>query len=783
MTSQISKVITLDADSLGKPAWVRLVRAYLKRWRLRFATSFGVGTILLAMALAPCPYVLADGKTNATANADQVTLEFVTAAGHEVQLTVPQQGGSLIINVIRKGPPKVPLTIDVLASPFYGEHGDVVNLKLGIANDAVRRDTPPPLSDVKVNEPVLPVRLLVPPLADSGKYSGKLFFATADRVLLTLDVVLTRATTAQPAMLVVVPQAGTLEVTKPLWWGTPPSLTVTIRDKSGQWKLQGVYAEIEQITKAPHGEFDPHRNVELLFNGKYMDGFARSRSAKASDRDASPELAAGEHATVQMQLLNLKAGQYNIVFRFLAKNSAFDDASQRFTLTANVRDSWALAGSTILGALLLSFFGIKLVDFRRKGLDLEQRIAAVGAGWLNAEPPVFPVVLARAILRQVIDLSDRWWLSSPDVLDACLTQVTKLVEVLGQVRRVRDGIMAAPLGPLVRTRAVAILGRIVANLNYDSLDDQTMTAAKTDIAKLSNWLPPNPPDAAYWAELCYWVDLLLGEVRPTAISDPDDSKWIDKLQRELREKLKTTPSNLSEMEQVESEYARLKILWERRQNLEEFHQLVSLDRLAQDHEALFKAADAAAWARLNRRRSDNQFKIVTPRTDDLEAYQPITFAVSTGDDALDATFLFQHGLRYEWTFTLLDTSDRQFLVLRPVSHEPRVVQYSPSAGTVTATVKVHWHGETLEGVSAKLCKIGASSDFTIWQGFETMEIVSLGVAILIGVGIGLRMYYFGNPTFGSMEDYLALATWGFGTDITKTGLQKLQESSSWKPQT
>ncbi len=745
-----------------------------------------VTTILLLIALAFCASVLsADGPV--IAQPDQVTLELA-ATGSQVQLTVPQEGGSLVINLIRKGPANIPLTVDLSASPFMGEHGDILkDLKFGIASDTKRPDNSPPLNGIVVNRPILPIKLVVPALSDPGKYSGKLFFSTATRVLLTLDVALTRATAPQPATLVVVPQAAVLEVTKPLLpgvllpWEAAPSLMLTLRDKSGQWALQQIYAEVEQILKAPKGEFDPQRNAELLFNGsKDMDGFAQELKAVNAQKPDESDIAAGEHATVQVRLLNLQAGEYSVVLRFRAKNSTFDDASQKFSLTVKVRSSWVWATSMLLGALLLSFFGIKLVDFRRKGLGLRQRADEVGAGWLNAEPPIFPVIFARALLRQVRDLSHSWWLSGPDVLDKRLTAVTKLVDILNQVRQVRDEITAAPYGSLFQVRALAVLRRTTESLQYDALDDQTILNAKTNIAALRTWLLPNSLDAAYWAELLSWVRPLLGQVRPEAIPEGKDREWIAALQKEVQDGIATTPSDLNGIQGVESKYARLKILWERRSIPEEFKKLVEIDRSAKDHEALFKAADAAVWNRLGKQSNGNHISVKTSQTEGLEAYQPITFKVSPGDDLLDATYLFQHGLRYEWTFTLKDKKNRERLVFRPVSQEPRVVQYSPLSGSMTASVRIHWRDEALKEASGEACGIGPSSLFAISQGFETMEVVSLGIAIVVAIGTGLGISYFSNATFGSAEDYLKLAAWGFGTDVTKTGLQILQDNSAWK---
>jgi hypothetical protein len=60
--------------------------------------------------------------------------------------------------------------------------------------------------------------------------------------------------------------------------------------------------------------------------------------------------------------------------------------------------------------------------------------------------------------------------------------------------------------------------------------------------------------------------------------------------------------------------------------------------------------------------------------------------------------------------------------------------------------------------------------------FEFVEIGALVVAVVVAVATGLATVYYGNPVFGSFQDYLLLFLWGVGADQTKNAVQILGSS-------
>jgi hypothetical protein len=58
--------------------------------------------------------------------------------------------------------------------------------------------------------------------------------------------------------------------------------------------------------------------------------------------------------------------------------------------------------------------------------------------------------------------------------------------------------------------------------------------------------------------------------------------------------------------------------------------------------------------------------------------------------------------------------------------------------------------------------------------FALEEMVLIAVSAAIAFASGLVLYYMPKPNFGSVQDYLALFTWGVGVDQGKNLVQTFQ---------
>ncbi|MFI5399055.1 MAG: hypothetical protein ACHQ9S_26285 [Candidatus Binatia bacterium] len=711
-----------------------------------------------------------------------VILDAAAVSEKEVSLTVP--ASNLVdLALVRAEEPGE--EVNLALSPFHDELGNSVTVELVVPSQPeLSKSARQPKVKFPNEEELLPIQLSVPKPPTAGKYSGNLIFIRKGKAPVVWKITLTRGT-HQPATLVVDPSTvPPLTVTLPMFPGysqrDEASVPVTLRDKTRQWGIEGLFVSLEQVTKAPPAGFDLERNATFELNGKAVKSFAVPPVAPNDDRSI-PE---GGQALVRVGLHALEAGEYNLTLGFHALNSA--DDGQRLVLTLQVRDSYWWAALALAGALVFSFASTKGLGFRRQRLTLLKKISDLGAGWLRNEPFILPVVSARAVLRQSEDLTRALWLASPDEIETRLTRVSGTLGVLDQARQLREAINQAEFhgdqrqwDPLVATRARAALDGIVAGLSGGDLGAQVVQQVKEKLTNLSGWLDSNKLEALYWADVKGDVTSLLKEVVPGAIANDAARTEIQKLVGLLATTQTQDPLDFAGKISVERAYARLKILWERR-SAAEFVELIELQRSGQPLEVLFEKADDAAWTRLRTAQQEGGLRILVPQTngpDPIEAYDPIRFKLSTGDPDLNETYLVKHGLQYEWAMAL-QGKKKKAATLTPMSAEPNIVQYSPWSGTLTPSVTVQRGAEVVHAAGKPL-PIAPSKDFRLREGFEAMEVLSFVIAAFVAIISGMITYYFKAGSFGSPQDYLSLILWGVGADQTKNALQILQTYSAW----
>jgi len=164
-----------------------------------------------------------------------------------------------------------------------------------------------------------------------------------------------------------------------------------------------------------------------------------------------------------------------------------------------------------------------------------------------------------------------------------------------------------------------------------------------------------------------------------------------------------------------------------------------------------------------------------------EAYQPLKFEISSGNEQIDQTYLFKHALTFDWTFHLTYRKGwlriigrSKELTLQPQTSEPRVLQYAPRPGWLTVKVKIRndtGDSVTLEDVNSvgTALQIAKSSDFGTLSGLAKVEKISWLLASIVAIVTGLSTFYF--------QDYLTLFLWGAGVDQGKNFLQAMQNYS------
>jgi hypothetical protein len=610
-------------------------------------------------------------------------------------------------------------------------------------------------------------------------------------------------------------------------WGTESdSININVREKTGRVRLEGLSASLVQIVKSPSQGFDLKRNVDFSFNGENIPDFTQS---PLSQPNQSRSIAANNGlAAIGLRLHDLSAGEYSVVVRFQSLNSSNDDA--KLTLNLQVRHHWLWPILLLILAVILSFVATKVISSLRQRYNFMERIEDLKPNWLDHEPRLLPVVWTQAILRQSQELSDRFWLTGEDQIEKRVTHAEDMVKVLDKIRILRIDVQTSALRKYQKYRSLAKLNDIVLSLGTDFLDDAKLKEVDDSLTRLRQWLDEN--SMPYWLDLRTDIRLLLSEVDPDRF--PDSFNLLNGIRG-----MNDVPQNLAEIEDC---YALMKLLWER-SDLAELKGLKLMQPVSSDSaqrikkEAVYQKADLAAWNRLKDKKAN--LKIKMPDRDDLnplETYTPIQFSVEpSGDESLANTYLYQHGLKFEWSFrfttgtaaytdqgeddqseaTKKSQSIKQVMILNPITEEPEVVQYFPQAGKVTVSVKISCRKATNEpmDISANVTQksdgegnstlaeaakaegarpetkevidisaaapltISKCKDFDWLRGLAHVEIGSFLIAAAAAVITGMTTFYLKNTGFGTASDYLTMFIWGVGIDQGKNFVQNLQAYS------
>gem|GEM_PF-3213866 len=716
------------------------------------------------------------------------TLDVLASAAKEVSFTVPPSG-SIPIRIMQKGAPVPGMKVDLYLSEFVGEQGLSVGVKLTV--DTMPLTPAAELKRVPFSGVFLPIHLTVPPLPAPGKYSGTLVLVNPKNT--SREVWLFKLTSAQemrPATLVLDQGSATLSGIKPVLFGKnkDPSITVHLRDKTGFWMLDGIIARLEPGLIVPGNGFSIERDLSAEFNNKSVDNIGTS--PPTGTRSVLP----GQQATLKFQFKNLDVGTYTVPLRVIASNSGQDD-QQRLTVTIKVKHWWFWAALILVLAAIVSFIGTQLaIAIRRKSAFLE-RGQGMRPAWLSTEKPSLPVIWYRAKVRQIEDLSNRFWLTGQTGIDLKLTQAAGMLPILDRIHHLRNRLNQSLEEEPIRNRAIWHLDSIISGIDADP-SDQEITQIKAELDALEKCLDPMQTDGCYWDALRPRISKLLSEIETDNFPAEGKDEML-LLKKDLEDGVKSQP-NHNELTMLERRYQRLLILWNyhEREDTELFLKLfvVKQDSISQ----LFATVDKAVWERLKEIKNKNKLWPEGPLPDSLnpiEAYMPVTFELDVSDDPkLMETFLVKKKLKYIWKFEINQENIRHKNgkkgELEVTSAEPKVTQYSPIPGQIVlkevrilnASEKepiVIQRSEANEKEGRWVVPVSKSSEFRIWRIAEKADFIALAIASIAGVTSGL-MLYMQNPTFGSAQDYLQLFMWGAGIDQGKNLIQALGSWGSGK---
>jgi hypothetical protein len=345
-----------------------------------------------------------------------------------------------------------------------------------------------------------------------------------------------------------------------------------------------------------------------------------------------------------------------------------------------------------------------------------------------------------------------------------------MLAILDRVRQVRGRIQNIP-EEMVRQRAIWKLDTLVDTLRAAPLSDPDLAYLKAQLDKLDPWCDPDQQkrEAAYWEDLLPNINAICTQVDGVTI--PADLQGYVQQYRPALESAKTQATSLGLKMKAEETYQRLAIVLEMSRRGQAalatgFGNDASIDKVR-------GTVDDAWWALL---KDPNKKLVVTgppAKPDPPQAYQSATFEVQTPNDFLGNTYLMRKKLTYDWTISILSERGTELGPLRVTTHQPRVAQYSPRAGTMTASVKISYQGDAGPEVSADPVPVAKSHVFRIFTKYEAADLIGFGLAAAASVASGLTLYALKPVFVGSLQDYLTLFVWGASIDQGKNFLQSL----------
>jgi hypothetical protein len=708
-------------------------------------------------------------------------LDGETTPGKEVVVSRPQDGlfpVRVILNVAplaagqsAAAPPK---PVRVIMSQFSGDRSSFpVEILYGCQST----------SQVATQPLVVPATgmielcLRIPPLPGDGKYTGSMLISDDAGTL-----VKPFAITGPQATLVghsISPQFITLPFLSRLT-GTYGSLseperrfTIVLSEKSGNTSADNLMASLA-VSKSPDG-FDMNRNM-LFKVGKDVLDLESGPPAAGVQRQLRRVPARGQLG-LDVSLFGLEPGEYNAVLGFSSPNSVADE-SQKQNLVIQVRDSIWWAVIFLVLAVSISFLATKVLAGLRWRANMQRQILNVTPQWFSGLAPTLAVVWVRAVLHQANRLSAKFWLTSPDLIEAQVKDVSTTLKVLDQVHQLR-GLLTRALDQFLLRRVLIDLDNVVSNLDAGAPDDATVARIQTDLKTFEDWLAKDKILTKFASDVMPDIRALDSGIASSAT--PEATKAIvEELKETIQADLANTPTTIEGMNELYRKYARLMVL------CDEINGPPAV-AVNPDLMKMLAVADDGDWARVKLA----TLRIRMPASsspDGLEAFVPLQFSVES-DDPVAASYLFKHKIQYAWSFTL-NPQKRTFpelvhlkrqpvpATLTPLSLGPSVVQYFPRSGDVRVAVELRYQGESVSVTTPGSVEVSDSKSVGFFRKIELAEVGSWLIAAGAAVVTGLSTYYFKNQSFGSVQDYLSLLIWGVGVDQTKSFVQNLQAFST-----
>lgn len=572
----------------------------------------------------------------------------------------------------------------------------------------------------------------------------------------------------------------------------PADFLVTLTEKTGDAPIIGL-----TVRRAPgsefHEGFDLDNDLQFFLDGQEIDGLASWDKARTQDNAELRNIPPGAQRSLKVRIRELPRGTHKLLLQINAVNAKTETAPV-VELDVNVRHSLIAPALILLLAIAFSYLITKGTINWRQRLKLKEMARALDRVWLEDVREKPAVVWLRATRRQTLTTLRRFsLLPAPEGLALKLENAMRLLRVLKRYVEVRNQIASRISYYMLKFRLESDLEQIIAGIEPGQLDTANEATLKAELDALEQCLlEPRSRYAPYVEQSQTRVRGLnvvgkLAEVIDSAKMKKIENLWNDYVKASIDDK---TPTE--KLMQIDRVCASMRVL-KRHLELDEKKVLKDLaEVIARDDpddidvEAMFSVTNDAMWSKIKSAVANEKVQIspsstrpsATPRT----ALVPTTFSVVFHDDPnLDDTFMVKRRMQSNWEFELVQKPGFRRSADKPIrwhtsSLGKKLLQFAPAGGTLKMCVKLGFRKDQSEPIIGELDIAASPSVFR--QLFLWQEVVLLLVSIAIAFFSGLVLYYETNISFGSMQDYLALFTWGVGVDQGKNLAQTFQSLSS-----
>lgn len=581
-----------------------------------------------------------------------------------------------------------------------------------------------------------------------------------------------------------------------------PGFSLTLSERSRDVPVGGI-----TIRRADESEvktvFDIEKHLRFTLDGvatPNLTSWPVTDTAQMSLRSIPP----GEQRSLRVNVVNLPRGEHKLLLQLDALN-AKPGTAPKVELIVRVRHSIAWAVALLFLAMSISFFITKGVVNWRQRLSLHQRTRALRREWLEELRELAPVVWLKATRKQAEMVLEKFTLlPAPGELAERLNTAARLLNLLRRYRDLRNQLTSWSFPYMLNWRLESKIDDIVRRIEPDLLDEANKTsfamefdAFEQALADPVSTYKPLVMSARRKVKQLISLDAIESALDKISASDKD-KKTLAGLMRTYVESDPGENPTQEELVVIDRVCASFRVLWRHREDSGTLRNLVAL--IAQDDakniqiDRVLHLANSVIWSRIQKAVGNGEAHISPsaqrPKATPVEALYPTRFEVTLDDDELNDSFMVKTRMTADWTFKLTPTPLRsRWWRRKPPPGPPKqsdwfkrttgktLVQFAPEAGMLETVVKLRHDNQETTPIHGKLF-IQSSRRNIARRLFAIEEVVLIAVSVAVALTSGLVLYYVPKPSFGSLQDYMALFTWGVGVDQSKNLVQTFQNLRS-----